>query len=141
MAQAQARMQAQLAAMPPEQRRKIEEMMKSRGATMGAQGTTAKFCLTKEQAARPAEPRMTGDCKQSDVQRSGNTMSYKFACTTPAPVSGEGQVTFSDKAYTGKSTMTAQVKGQPQQMSMDTSGKWLAADCGDVKSVGAPSSR
>jgi len=139
MEKAQAQMQAQLAAMPPEQRKKIEDMMKSRGVTMGAQGTTAKFCLTKEQAAKPAEPHMTGDCKQADLKRSGNTMSYKFACTTPHQVSGEGSITYlSDKAYSGKSNVTTQVKGQPQQMAMDMSGKWLGADCGDVKPLGAP---
>lgn len=138
METAQAQMQAQLAAMPPEQRKKIEEMMKSRGVTMGAQGTAMKFCLTKEQAARPPEAHMTGDCQQTDVKRSGNTMSYKFACTRPQQVSGEGQVTYAgDKAYTGKSTMTTQIKGQPQQMGMDIAGKWLAAECGDVKPVGA----
>ena len=137
-----AQMQAQLAAMPPEQRKKIEEMMKSRGVTMGAQGTTVKFCLTKEQAAKPADPRMPGDCKQNDVKRSGNAMSYRFTCTTPQPVSGEGRVTFDgDKAYTGRSTVTTQVKGQPQSTSIDMSGKWLAADCGDVKPVGALSSK
>lgn len=138
MENAQAQMQAHLAAMPPEQRKRIEGMMKSRGVTMGAQGTTAKFCLSKEQAAKPAEPPMTGDCKQTDMIRSGSTMRFKFACTTPQPVSGEGQVTYiGDKAYSGKSSMTTQVKGQPQQMGMDMTGKWLGADCGDVKPLGA----
>ena len=62
MEKAQAQMQAQLDAMPLEQRKQMDAMMKSRGVTMGAQGTTAKFCLTKEQAAKPPEARMTGDC-------------------------------------------------------------------------------
>lgn len=138
MEKAQAEMQAQLAALPPEQRQKIEAMMKSRGVTMGAQGTTAKFCLSKEQAAKPAEPQMAGDCKQTEMTRSGNTMRYKFACTTPQRVSGEGQVSYAgDKAYSGQSTMTTQVNGQPQQMGMGMTGKWLAADCGDIKPLGA----
>ncbi len=138
MEKAQAQMQSQLAAMPPEQRQKIEALMKERGVTMGAQGTSAKFCLSKEQAAKPAEPQMTGDCKQTDTTRSGNTMRYKFACTAPQRVSGEGQITYAgDKAYTGQSTMTTQVNGQSQQMSMDMTGKWLGADCGDVKPLGA----
>ena len=137
-AQAQAQVQAQLAAMPPEQRRKIETMMKNRGVTMGAQGTSARFCLSKEQAAKPAEPQMAGDCKQTEMTRSGNTMRYKFACISPQRVSGEGQVTYAgDKAYNGKSTMTTQVDGQPQQMGMDMTGQWLGADCGDVKPLGA----
>ena len=135
---AQAQVQAQLAAMPPEQRRKIEALMKNRGVTTGAQGTTAKFCLSKEQAAKPAEPQMAGDCKQTGVTRSGNVMRYKFACIAPQRVSGEGQVIYAgDKAYTGKSTMVTQVDGRPQQMNMDMTGQWLGADCGDVKPLGA----
>ena len=138
MEKAQAEMQKQLAAMPPAERQKIEAMMASRGVKTGAQGTTVKFCLTPEQAAKPAEPRMAGDCTQSDVQRSGNTMKYKFSCTKPQQVSGEGQVSYAgNKAYTGKSTMTSQAAGMPQQMTMTMAGKWLGAECGDVKPVGA----
>lgn len=134
MEKAQAQMQAQLAAMPHEKRKQIEEMMKSRGVTMGAQGTVTKVCVSKEQAARPAEPRMNADCSRQDVTRSGNTMKYKFECTQPRPMTGEGEMSFvSDKAYSGKSTVTTQVKGQPQQMTMEMSGKWLSADCGEVK--------
>ncbi len=136
----QAQMQAQLDAMPPEQRKQLDAMMKSRGVTMGAQGTTAKFCLTKEQAAKPPEARLSGDCKATDIKRSGNTMSYKFACTTPQPVNGEGQLTYTgDKAYSGSANVTTQGAGQPpQRMTMEMTGKWLAADCGDVKSLAAP---
>jgi hypothetical protein len=136
---AQAQMQAQLDAMPPEQRKQLDAMMKSRGVTMGAQGTTAKFCLTREQAAKPPEARLTGDCRQTDVKRSGNTMTYKFACTTPQQITGDGQITYaSDKAYSGTANVTTLVKGQPQQTTMDMTGKWLAADCGDVKPHAAP---
>jgi hypothetical protein len=142
MEKAQAQMQAQLDAMPPEQRKQMDAMMKSRGVTMGAQGTTAKFCLTKEQAAKPPEARMTGDCKPADIKRSGNTMSYKFACTTPQQVNGEGQLTYvSDKAYTGTANVTTQAQGQARQMTMEMTGKWLGADCGDVKPLGAPPSK
>jgi len=140
MERAQAEMQKQLAAMPPAERKKIEDMMAARGVKMGAQGTTVKFCLTKEQAAKPPEPRMSGDCTQSEVQRSGSTMKYKFACTKPQQVSGEGQVSYaSDKAYTGRSVINTQgAQGMPQQMTMEMAGKWLGADCGDVKPLGAP---
>ncbi len=138
MEKAQAEMQQQLAAMPPAERKKTEDMMASRGVRMGTNGATVKVCLTPDQAARPAEPRMVGDCTRSDVQRSGGTMEYRFACTKPQQVSGEGQVSYdSDKAYTGKSTMSSQAAGMPQQMTMTMVGKWLGAECGDVKPVGA----
>ena len=137
---ARTQLQQQLAAMPPDKRRQIEEMMASRGVKLNAQGTTLKVCIGKEQAARPAQPPMSGDCRQSDVQRSANSMRYKFACTTPQKVEGEGEVTWSgDKSYAGTSTVTSQVNGKPQQMRMTMNGRWLGADCGDVKPLAAPS--
>ena len=139
MEKAMAEMKKQLDAMPPDQRQQMEQMMASRGVKMGAQGSSVKFCLTKEQAARPAEPRVNENCTQQVEQRSGNTVKFKFECTKPEPSSGEGEMTFQgDKAYSGKTNMTTQVKGKPQQMSMEMTGKWLAADCGDVKPRAMP---
>jgi hypothetical protein len=131
---AMADMQKQMAAMPPEQRKQIEQMMASRGMSMGAQGTVVKVCVTKEDVARKAEPQFREGCTQQVLQRSANSMKVKFECTQPRPMSGEGEMTFiSDKAYIGKSTVTSQSNGKPQQMTMEMAGKWLAADCGDVK--------
>lgn len=134
MERAMAEMQKEMAAMPPEQRKQMEQMMSGRGVTMGAKGTTVKVCITKEQAARPAEPRVSENCTQQVGQRSGNTVKFKFECTKPEASSGEGEMTYlGDKAYTGKTNMTTQVHGKPQQMSMEMAGKWLSADCGDIK--------
>lgn len=134
MAQAMADLQKQMAAMPSEQRKQMQQMMAQRGVGFGPQGTTVKVCVTKEEAARTAEPQFRDGCKQQVVQRSGNKLKVRFECGQPEPSSGEGEFTFNgDKAYTGVSTMTAQVEGKPQQMQMQTSGKWLAADCGAIK--------
>ncbi len=134
MEKAMAEMHEQMAAMPREQPKRLEAAMASRGVKMGAGGTSAKVCITKEQAEKPPEARMSqGDCTQTDVQRSGNTMKFKFECARP-PSSGEGEMTFvGDKAYSGHTVVTAQVASRPQQMTMDMQGKWLATDCGDVK--------
>ena len=140
MEAAMAQMQQQLAAMPPEQRAQMEAMMASRGVKMGGQGSSAKYCVSKEQAARPAEPRLSGtDCTRHDVARSGNTVKFKFECSQPQPVQGDGEMTFSgDKAYRGRSTVVTHVRGQPQQMAMEMSGQWLSADCGDIKPFAPP---
>jgi hypothetical protein len=136
---AMAEMKKQLDAMPPDQRQQMEQMMASRGVKMGAQGSSVKFCLTKEQAARPAEPRVNEHCTQQVEQRSGNTVRFKFECTRPEGASGEGEMTYlNDKAYTGKTHLTAQVNGKPQQMSLEMTGKWLGSDCGDVKPLAMP---
>jgi len=139
MDRAMAEMQNQMAAMSPEQRKQMEQAMASRGMSIGPQGTTIKLCITKEDAARAAEPRLPRDCARQDVKRSGNTIKFKFECTKPHPSSGEGEMTFSsDKAYTGKATTIAEVAGKPQQTSVDMSGKWLAAECGDIKPTATP---
>ena len=136
---AMADMQKQMAAMPPEQRKQIEQMMASRGMSMGAQGTTVKVCVSKEDAARKAELQFREGCTQQVLQRTASSMKVKFECTQPRPMSGEGEMNFpSDKAYTGKSTVTTQANGKAQQMTIEMAGKWLAADCGDVKPRPAP---
>ena len=64
-------------------------------------------------------------------RRSGNTV--KFECTRPEAASGEGEMSdINDKADTGNTHMTTQIKGKPQPISMEMTRKWLAADCGDV---------
>lgn len=134
MEKAMAEMNKEMAAMPPAQRKQMEQMMASRGVGIGASGTTVKVCITKEDAARQAEPMVSENCTQQVAQRSGNTVKFKFECSKPQPSSGEGEMTFlSDKAYTGKSTTTSQVNGKPERMSMEMAGKWLAADCGNIK--------
>lgn len=134
-----AEMQKQMAAMPPDQRQQIEAMMASRGMSMGAQGTSVKVCITKEDVARKAEPQFREGCTQQVVQRTANGVKVKFECSKPQAMSGEGEMTFiSDKAYVGKSTMTSKADGKARQMTMEIAGKWLAADCGAVKPRPAP---
>ena len=138
MEAAMAQMQKQREAMSPEQRKQMDAAMARSGITMGGEGlsaTSIKVCVTPEEAAKPPEARLNSraNCTQKDIQRSGNTMKFKMECTEP-PMTGEGEMTFiSDKAYAGKSVVSATRGGQAQQMTMEMTGRWLAADCGDVK--------
>jgi hypothetical protein len=141
MEQQMAQMQQQMAAMPPEQRKMMEEMMAKRGVKMGpggAGGMSMKMCMTKEMAERNEMPTQDrGDCKKT-VQRSGNTVKMSFTCTNPAS-SGEGQYTFnSSESYSMKMVVNTTVQGRPETMNMDGSGKWLGADCGDIKPTKPP---
>jgi hypothetical protein len=141
MAEGMARMQQQMAAMPPEKRKQMEAMMAAQGLQMGA-GTgaggpaiTAKFCLTPEQAARDEMPPPSdGDCKQTQVQRSGNTLRMNFTCSGKRQITGEGEYTLeSAKAHRGRTVINAQEGGKSTRMEMEHSGRWLSADCGAVK--------
>jgi len=140
MEKAMADMQKQLASMPPEQRKMMQDMMAKQGMSMGpgAGGMAVKICMTKESIERNELPSQQGDCKTTTTPRMGNTMKMSFVCTQP-PSSGEGQVTFvSPEAYTMKMAMKTTVQGKPETMTMDGGGKWLSADCGNIKPLAPP---
>ncbi len=122
--------------LPPEQRKMMETMMAQQGVQLGAGaggGLTMKICMTKEMVDRNDMPSQQGDCKHTYGQRSGNTMKFSFVCTKP-PSSGEGQFTFtSPEAYS--TTMVTRVNAQKTEM--QSSGRWLKADCGAVKPLPA----
>ena len=135
MDQAMAEMQKQLAAMPPEQRKQMEAVMQQRGMQMpGASkggGMAMKICMTKEMVEKNDVPMQQG-CAVTKNQRSGNVTSIAFTCSNP-PSSGEGQFTYmGPEAYASKMTVKTMVQGKPETMTMEGSGKWLAADCGSV---------
>ena len=134
---AMAKMKDEMARMPPQQRKMMEDMMAKQGVSIGAAGQaiTARVCITPEMAAREEMPQQhEGDCKQTSKERSGNTMRIKFACTGQHASSGEGEYTFiSDKQHKGRTVVNSMVDGKPRRMEMEHSGKWLAADCGNLK--------
>jgi len=128
--------QAALASLPPEQRKMMEQMMARQGGgapAMGAGGvTTQKVCITKDQAARDEIGRQDPNCTQRHT-RSGNKVKFRVSCTGPRPMKGEGEYTFqSDTAYSGRMKVEgAGPQGGP--MEMEQKGRWLGADCGNVK--------
>jgi hypothetical protein len=139
MEQGMAQMQEQMANMPPDQRKMVEDMMKQRGMSVGAGSggaLTIKFCMSKEMAERREIPSQRGDCKTTRQQVTGNTMKMAFTCTNP-PSSGEGEVTFNgSNAYQMKMMVNTVVQGKPEKLNMEGSGRWLAADCGEIKPMG-----
>jgi hypothetical protein len=142
MEQQMAQMQQQMANMPPEQRKMVEQMMAQRGmkmGTAGGSGMTMKICLTKEQIERNQMPQQQrGDCKTSMQPRVGSTVKMSFTCSNP-PSSGEGEYTVtSSDSYAMKMVVHTQVQGKPETMNMDGTGRWLGADCGDIKPMHAP---
>ncbi len=142
MDKAMAQMQQQMASMPPAQRQQMQDMLAKQGMSMGAGtggGISVKVCMTREMAERNEVPQaQQGDCKSSASPRVGNTQKISFSCTQP-PSSGEGQITYtSNEAYTMKMVTTTTVKGKPEKMTLEGSGKWLSADCGAIKPMGPP---
>lgn len=137
MEAAMAQMQKELAGMPPEQRKMIEQMMELKGVGMGTKGTSVEMCVTKEMSEDGFVPQNDGDCKQQIIKQTGNRITFTFDCAGDPPTSGEGEITMSNsKAYTGKATINTKVDGKTERMEMTQAGKWLANDCGKVKPLG-----
>jgi hypothetical protein len=136
MAKDMAEMQKQLASMPPEQRKMMQDMMAKHGVTLGNAGPggmNLRVCMTREMVERNEIPAQQGDCKSTASGRTGNTMKVSFTCTNP-PSSGEGTVMIvSPEAYTMRMSVNAKAQGKAQRIDMDAAGKWVAADCGAVK--------
>jgi hypothetical protein len=139
---AMAEMQKQLASMPPEQRQAMQQMMERNGMQIGAGGAlTTRMCMTKEMIQRKEFPVQEGDCKQKVTPLSAKRMKVVFSCTNP-PASGEGEMTLdSDTSYHAKMHIKGTDGGRQQTMDMDVTGKWLGADCGKLRPIGAPQAK
>ena len=141
MDNAMTQMQQQMASMPPEQRKQVQAMMAKQGVSMSSTpgAMSSKMCLTKDMVERSQMPVQTqGDCTSTTSNKTSTGMTFKFTCASP-PSSGEGQYTFmGDSAYSMKMKMNSPQQGKPVIMTMDSSGKWLGADCGSTKPIVMP---
>ena len=135
--------QQHLANLPPEQRKMMEAMVaKHAGVTMptikdGAMH--AKVCMSKELVEQQRFPMPTkGNCTQQRGPVVNNMMKVSFTCTEPE-ASGEGEMRFiSDKSYAAKVNVTSAAMGRKQTMTMNATGNWLGADCGDIQPLQLP---
>lgn len=137
-----AEMQKQMANMPPEQRKMMEDMMSKQGVSVGAGAggaVVAKMCLTKEMIAQNQMPiQQHGDCTSTRGAMVGKTMKMSFTCTKP-PSTGEGEITYtSDTSYSMKMKVNSSASGKPETMNVDATGRWLGADCGNIKPITMP---
>ena len=136
-----AQLNEQLKKMPPEMRKQMEAHMKAQGVQMvaGGKGPAVRICLTKAMLDQDQwQGRADGHCQNTGTSRSGNTWSWKFKCTQP-PSEGEGSTTFQGSdAYVTDMRVNTERQGKPHQMAMKHKGRWLGADCGDVRPITPP---
>ena len=130
---ASAQLQARMAEMTPQQRQMVEQMMAGKGIDMGVNPIAARVCISPEQAAR-AEPPAQPGCKHEVLQRNGEVLKMRFECTGPPASKGEGEYRLAGpKAYGGRMVIETLHDGKPQRMEMEQSGRWIGADCGEIK--------
>lgn len=148
MTKAMEEMKKQLANLPPEQRKMMEDMMSKQGVKLSddgfdvpaqgvhvsKDGTTVKVCITKEEIDRGEMPQPDENCEQNITQVSSTVFKATYACKGEHPSHGEGQVVFqSDKAYTGTMKFTTEMNKKMETIEGAQSGKWLSSDCGNIK--------
>ncbi|WP_461548331.1 DUF3617 domain-containing protein [Sphaerotilus sulfidivorans] len=132
--------QAAMAAMSPEERRMMEQMMGRQGAQFDVSGgqQRVRVCMTPEEVARDTLPPPQEGCTQTG-RRSGNTWTISFQCPArqgEPSSSGQGSVTLqSSTAYAGQFKVSTQVEDRPEQVMMSTQGRWVSADCGSIRPV------
>jgi hypothetical protein len=123
----------QMAAMPPEQRKQMEAVLAGQGVQMAVGGQNVRMCLTREMVERNEIPAQQGDCKVTNQQRTGNSLKVAFSCTNP-PSSGESRMTInSPESYAMTTTATSSIDGRVEKMSVEGTGRWLGADCGNLR--------
>jgi hypothetical protein len=117
--------------MPPERRQQMEEMMKARGIDQS--GNVMKVCHTKETLDRSRFSNAMPDCKTTFGQSSGSVWKGHTTCAR-MHLESDTEIKFTgSKSYTSKTSSVSEIGGRTRKSEIVTSGKWLSADCGDVK--------
>ena len=125
---------------PPEQ---IDQMRKMGVEVPQIQNgaMVTKVCITKQMAESTQAPGLEKNemgCQTKNYQRSGNTYSADIICNG-ADMKGEGKAkgTFAgDQGFTSTYDFKGTMHGQPVSQHHESSGKWLANDCGSVRPMG-----
>jgi hypothetical protein len=131
----------QLSKMPPQARKQMEDMMKSKGGAGAPRTTTTKSCITKE-SLNQAWSMGQENCTRKLVSSTGTQQKIHMECTMPqGTTSGDVAVERVDAEHARgtmamKMSMSSRGKDMPpMDMKMSFASKYLGADCGDVKPV------
>lgn len=132
MAQAMEQMKAQLAKLPPEQRRMVEQQMGDMGMSLTGSGGI-RLCMTREDIQRQEIPMHDERCNHTVREQSAKRWSATMTCTQPT-MTGEAVATFENpKAYTVAVKGMVKEGGQQQPYAMTMKWAHVSDDCGSVK--------
>lgn len=141
-------MKAQMESLPPEQRKMIEDMMQQQGIKvsdkevsfggqsmqLSAEGTRIKHCVTQQEIEKGEYADLAENCTSTIKQHTKTRITSSFVCAGEAPTSGVSEITFlSPSHYTGTTTLTTSVAGEPHTLNGTLVGKWLSSNCGEIK--------
>lgn len=136
MQKAMQKMQAQLAKMPPEQRKMMEQQMGNLGLSVTG-GGGIRICMTDEDIKRQDIPLNDGKCDTTIKTRTASRWAASMVCTEPK-MKGDVEAVFeSPTAYSVKMKGTVTQDGREQPYAMSMRWKYITSDCGTVKSPSA----
>lgn len=127
----------QLAKMPPEQRAKLEAMIKGRGMG-GPRTNTSKSCVTRESLEKALSFGQNEEsCTRKVVTSSSSKQEIHIECVRgKSTMTGDLTVERLDGEHArGSMVMKSAGADRPIDMKMSFTSKWLSADCGDVKPI------
>jgi hypothetical protein len=132
MAAQMAQMQKQIASLPPETRKAMEQQLAAMGMGVGQQGGI-RVCFGPEQTQQPIkEGHQDGTCTYTNVSRSGNTWKGRMVCTDPR---SEGD--FTTTLHSAKHfTTEAALRSAKGTMQMKSEARHVSADCGAIRPAG-----
>lgn len=148
MQQAMDEVKKQMAGLPPEQRKMMEDMMAQQGMKFSDQGvsmqdnkvqiskdgTVVKQCITQAQIDKGYLPDPGDNCQPTITQLSKTKFKTTYTCTGQHKATGEGEIEFtSSTQYKGKANFITQSNGSSQRYETEQSGSWLSNDCGNIK--------
>lgn len=126
---------------PSAQMKNIQDLAKEYGFDMPQieNGVAiSKACITPEMASQKILPNFYQEqagCASKKATRNGNSYQVEFSCDGPDLKGNgiaEGSLT-SAESLTGQTKFTGTAQGSPVNEKADITGKWLNANCGEVK--------
>jgi hypothetical protein len=125
----------QLAKLPPEQRAKVEAAMKQAANMAGGKPIVSKNCVKKEDLANFNPGAMSKSCKITRTSSTPTRFEAKVDCDDPNMKSSGTVVVEALSPESMKFSLVSKgtSNGQPANMSVNGTGKWLADACTDSK--------
>src|SRR5579883_2829010 len=126
--------QQMLDKMSPEQRSKFEAAIQQ---SMGPRHRVMKHCVTQadiDKGFEKMEHMSHGNCTQNVTSSTATLRAGSFSCAGAQDASGTYRFeALSPESVVGTWDMTMSNGGKTMNMKNAMQGKWLGADCGDVK--------
>lgn len=121
----------QLAAMPPEARAMMAQMLSQQGLSLdGDGGVTVRICITPEEAERAGVPQHDEQCDYEILERGADRLRARVQCRDEGRTRGEGEIRFDgDRAYRGEFEVESRINGKPMRMTLHQQARWLREDC------------